>query len=160
VAGGSARDELLKQGATTPRPWFFRAPEAGGNDDNVDDDDEDEDEDFFRTAYSNNSHWCGRLFPAGGRSGGPSAHVAYYDAASLYPSSGKPQGQRRRQSSPATPAPRLPRLPGSPGSLATPWGGRGAPAARPLPRATVSRARLPGSRGNPESPRAHAHSCC
>jgi hypothetical protein len=156
VAGGSARDELLKQGATTtPRPWFFRAPEAGGNDDNVDDDDddeekdEDEDEDFFRTAYSNNSHWCGRLFPAGGRSGGPSAHVAYYDAASLYPSSGKPQRQRRGQSSPATPAPSQP-----------PGAGAERPPRDPCRARRCRALGCPGAGGTPENPSAHAHSCC
>ena len=146
MAGGSARDELLKQGATTtPRPWFFRAPEAGSNDDGAEE--KDEDEDFFRTAYSNNSHWCGRLFPAGGRSGGPSAHVAYYDAASLYPSSGKPQRQRRRQSSPATPAPRLPRLPRNPLGRA-----RSARRATPAARDGVARSAARESGEPPREP--------
>ena len=41
------------------------------------------------TSYSNNSHWYSDVYPSLGKRCGPSAHVAYYDAASLYPSSGK-----------------------------------------------------------------------
>ena len=54
-----------------------------------DDDDEELDADDLTTATrdsrssAHNAHWL----PAG--SGGPSRYVGYYDAASLYPSSGK-----------------------------------------------------------------------
>lgn len=60
---------------------------ASPNDD--DDDDEELDVDDLTTAsrdsrsYAHNAHWL----PAG--SGGPSRYVGYYDAASLYPSSGR-----------------------------------------------------------------------
>ena len=73
------------------RPWFFapdeknrRDPtEPGDGEVGGDDDDDDED---FSSAYSNNAHW---LPQEGSSRGGPSRFVGYYDAASLYPSSGE-----------------------------------------------------------------------
>jgi hypothetical protein len=67
--------------------WFFRGltsvyrSKAGGQDlEDADNDDDDDDDDEIN--YRNNSHWkkastCGL-----------SNYVSYYDAASLYPSSG------------------------------------------------------------------------
>ena len=72
-----------------------------------DDDDEELDVDDLTTAsrdsrsYAHNAHWL----PAG--SGGPSRYVGYYDAASLYPSSGKlqnlPEGSLPKASIEANP---------------------------------------------------------
>jgi len=58
--------------------------EAGGQDDILQDVvDDDDDGAFLKKTYSNNSHWLPEGQPKA------SNHVAYYDAASLYPSSGE-----------------------------------------------------------------------
>ena len=69
------------------RPWFFATDEKNRRDGEVHDDDDDDDVDEdFSCAYSNNAHW---LPQEGSSCGGPSRFVGYYDAASLYPSSGE-----------------------------------------------------------------------
>ena len=72
------------------RPWFFAPDEKNRRDpaepgDGEVDDNDAVDEDFS-SAYSNNAHW---LPQEGSSRGGPSRFVGYYDAASLYPSSGE-----------------------------------------------------------------------
>lgn len=57
---------------------------AGGQDRLVDDDDDDD-----AAAYKNNSHWLSNGVGGGGGGGENSNFVGYYDAASLYPSSGE-----------------------------------------------------------------------
>ena len=76
------------------RPWFF-APDENGKENRAGDDDDDDDDDGaserdFSGVYCNNAHWLdgGGGGDASGPSGGPSRYVGYYDAASLYPSSG------------------------------------------------------------------------
>jgi hypothetical protein len=74
------------------------------NDDNDDDDDDDDDDDeeenmsqhLKRKVYCNNSHWLSKDSPpsesiSAAKKSTPhlSNHVAYYDAASLYPTSGE-----------------------------------------------------------------------
>ena len=86
-------------GGSSSKPWFFNRPGVSGGgprqrsgDADVEDEEEEEEEeeeDVFLTSYSNNSHWYSDVYPSLGKRCGPSAHVAYYDAASLYPSSGK-----------------------------------------------------------------------
>ena len=76
---------------------------------NADDDDDDEPE------YRNNAHWLPRSSCPG-----PSSKVAYYDAASLYPSSGEPAAPLGRVDasgpSPGAPGRRRRRSPGAPAS--------------------------------------------
>ena len=79
-------------GGSSSKPWFFNRPGGGGGrpqQRSGDADVPEEEEDVFLTSYSNNSHWYSDVYPSLGKRCGPSAHVAYYDAASLYPSSGK-----------------------------------------------------------------------
>ena len=88
--------------SSSSNPWFFNRPGGGGGGggggrpqqrsgdaDVPEEEEEEEEEDVFLTSYSNNSHWYSDVYPSLGKRCGPSAHVAYYDAASLYPSSGK-----------------------------------------------------------------------
>ena len=89
--------------SSSSKPWFFNRPGGGGGgggggrpqqrsgdaDVPEEEEEEEEEEDVFLTSYSNNSHWYSDVYPSLGKRCGPSAHVAYYDAASLYPSSGK-----------------------------------------------------------------------
>ena len=84
------------------KPWFFNRPGGGRpqqrsgdadvpeeEEEEEEEEEDEEEEDVFLTSYSNNSHWYSDVYPSLGKRCGPSAHVAYYDAASLYPSSGK-----------------------------------------------------------------------
>ena len=112
VAGGAGSQELLdtlsaeegnsgggSSSSSSSKPWFFNRPGGGGGgrpqqrsgdaDVPEEEEEEEEEEDVFLTSYSNNSHWYSDVYPSLGKRCGPSAHVAYYDAASLYPSSGK-----------------------------------------------------------------------
>ena len=96
--GGSSSSS---SSSSSSKPWFFNRPGGGGGggrpqqrsgDADVpeeEEEEEEEEEDVFLTSYSNNSHWYSDVYPSLGKRCGPSAHVAYYDAASLYPSSGK-----------------------------------------------------------------------
>lgn len=75
-----------------------RGPHHAGDDDPVDDPTRNDDDETAGAGlvssclldHHHNAHWLPGSEDDTGGGGGPSRYVAYYDAASLYPSSGEP----------------------------------------------------------------------